>query len=143
MNDDDDHHQDDQRRRSVFDQQSSEWSQSLQRHRLFWKQLPEQICRINGVSTDEQQTCWSGTSSSLDEDQKYVVSFILSRSKIKTIEQFRSIYEKPLNLKLQWILKELREKSRQIGSIRRITSTSRRTTAGRLLSFISFSFVYQ
>ena len=60
VNDDDD--EGDQTRRSLFDQHLSEWSQSLQRYRLFWNQLPEQICRINGVSTDQQQTCWAETS---------------------------------------------------------------------------------
>ena len=65
-NDDDD--DDDQRRRSFFDQQLSEWSQSLQRHRLFWKQFPEQICQTKGISAEKHRQCWTGTS--LVDDQK-------------------------------------------------------------------------
>ena len=105
---------DDQTRRSLFDRHLAEWSQSLQRHRLFWKQLPEQICRINGVSTDQQRACSAETS--FGDDQVG-----------------RAIDEKPLNLKLQWTLKELREKSRTIGSMRRTT------TAAPALARISFS----
>ena len=42
-----------------------------------------------------------------------------------------SQYDKPLNLKLQWILKEMKEKSQIIGSMRR-------TTSGKLRPFFLF-----
>jgi hypothetical protein len=42
--------------------------------------------------------------------------FYLIRSSVQ------SHYDKPLSLKLQWILKEMRQKSQMIGTMRRTTS---------------------
>ncbi|CAF0998131.1 unnamed protein product [Rotaria sp. Silwood1] len=90
---------------SILDQQLRYMRQSLQIYRSFWLILPEQICKSNGHSISTQKTCWTGTSISLDDKQS-----------------IRTTYDKPLSLRLQRILKEMKEKSQMISNIQRITT---------------------
>ncbi|CAF3574682.1 unnamed protein product [Rotaria sp. Silwood1] len=90
---------------SILDQQLRYMRQSLQIYRSFWLILPEQICKSNGHSISTQKTCWTGTSISFDDKQS-----------------IRTTYDKPLSLRLQRILKEMKEKSQMISNIQRITT---------------------
>jgi hypothetical protein len=83
--------------------------------------LPEQICKSTSISALNGTTCWTGTSISYD-----------GRSSV------RPHYDKPLSLKLQRILKEMRQKSQIIGG------NMRRTTSGllRLKSIFIVFFVF-
>ncbi|UJR22512.1 hypothetical protein I4U23_025562 [Adineta vaga] len=89
---------------SLLDRQLKHMSRSLHIYRPFWMKFPEQICKSTGISAPNGTTCWTGNSISPD-----------GRSSV------RVQYDKPLNLKLQWILKEMKEKSSIIGNIRRTT----------------------
>ncbi|CAF0869845.1 unnamed protein product, partial [Didymodactylos carnosus] len=68
-------------------------SRSFSVHRLFWSTLPNLICSTSGVSV-MNTTCWTGTTISID-----------GRSLTK------SQFDKPLNLRLQWLLNEIQKKS--------------------------------
>ncbi|CAF2978945.1 unnamed protein product [Rotaria sp. Silwood2] len=99
---------------SILDQQLKSMKQSLQTYRSFWLMLPEQICKSNGHSISTKETCWTGTSISLNNKQP-----------------IRTTYDKPLSLRLQRILKEMKEKSHMIRNIQQITTginTSTTTT---------------
>ncbi|CAF0818070.1 unnamed protein product [Rotaria sordida] len=90
---------------SVLDQQLIHMSQSLHTYRLFWMKLPEQICKSKGISELNERICWTGTS--------------ISQHGKSSIQLH---YDKPLNLKLQWILKEMKQKTQTIGNIHQTTS---------------------
>ncbi|CAF4402578.1 unnamed protein product, partial [Adineta steineri] len=75
-------------------------------YRSFWLMLPEQICKSDGLSISNEQKCWTGTF--ISQDRKQII---------------RLNYDKPLNLRLQWILKEIKERSNMILNIL-LTSTS-------------------
>ena len=91
---------DDDPSKSILDRQLSSISHSLQAHRLFWVKLPGQICQSRGVSASNGSLCWSGTSLVRDGTSSRVQ------------------YDKPLSLKLQWILKEMKEKSQAMAPLR-------------------------
>jgi hypothetical protein len=98
-------------------------SRTLHTYRSFWIKLPEQICKSTGISALNGTRCWTGVSISPDGRykikvfrRKFFSKFYLIRSSV------RPHYDKPLNLKLQRILKEMRQKSQIIGNIRRTTS---------------------
>ncbi|CAF3360705.1 unnamed protein product [Rotaria socialis] len=88
----------------LLDQQLKSMRQSLQSYRSFWLTLSEQICKSNDLSTSNNKICWTGTAISVDDKQSIRIS-----------------YDKPLSLRLQRILKEMKEKSHVIGQ-QRITS---------------------
>ena len=110
---------------SLVDKQLIHMSRTLDVYRSFWIRLPEQICKSNGISALYGRKCWTGTS--ISEDGRYELlrktkineSFIIVKF-IRSSVRLR--HNKPLNLKLQWILKEMGE----------ITGTMRRTTSGLL-----------
>jgi hypothetical protein len=99
-------------------------SRTLNTYRSFWIKLPEQICKSTGISALNGTMCWTGASISPDgryennnfEMKFFIFFFFLIRSAV------RPHYDKPLNLKLQRILKEMKQKSEIIGHIRRTTS---------------------
>ncbi|CAF3532192.1 unnamed protein product [Adineta steineri] len=90
---------------SLLDRQLIHMSRSLHTYRSFWMKLPQQICHSTGISALNGTTCWTGSSISRDGGSSV-----------------RSQYDKPLSLRLQRILKEMKQKSEMIGSIRRTTS---------------------
>ncbi|CAF1324498.1 unnamed protein product [Adineta steineri] len=85
---------------SLLDKQLTSMRQSLQMYRSFWLMLPEQICKSDGLSISNEQKCWTGTF--ISQDRKQII---------------RLNYDKPLNLRLQWILKEIKERSNMILNI--------------------------
>ncbi|CAF0761686.1 unnamed protein product [Didymodactylos carnosus] len=68
-------------------------SRSFSVHQSFWSTLPDSICTTPGVSVINT-TCWTGTTVSID-----------GRS------QMKSHFDKPLSLRLQWLLNEIEKKS--------------------------------
>ncbi|CAF2044632.1 unnamed protein product [Rotaria magnacalcarata] len=90
---------------SLLDQQLSHMRQSLQSYRSFWIELPKQVCKSKGISSINQNECWTGTSMSHNEGSSVKLN-----------------YDKPLSLKLQWIVKEMKQKSLVNASTHRVTS---------------------
>lgn len=80
--------------------------QSLEIYRSFWLILPKQICQSNEISISNDQICWTGNS--------------LSYNNLQQIH--KNHYDKPLDLRLQWLLKEIQEKSRFIDYIHQTTT---------------------
>ncbi|CAF1653608.1 unnamed protein product, partial [Adineta ricciae] len=83
---------------SLLDEQLMSMKQSLKMYRSFWLGLPEEICQTKGISTSNENLCWTGTTISNEKRSQPIVNN----------------YDKPLNLRLQWILKEIREKSQTL-----------------------------
>lgn len=92
---------------SLLDKQILSIKQSLEIYRSFWLILPKQICKSNDISAVNEEICWTGTSISRDSKQILPIN-----------------YDKPLSLRLQWILKEIKEKSQLISHIKQITTTT-------------------
>ena len=46
---------------SLLDEQLMSMKQSLKMYRSFWLGLPEEVCRTKGISTSNENLCWTGT----------------------------------------------------------------------------------